>query len=71
MNITTIKKFVVENMGVSHRFLYKGNRNQNEEFEGIITKSFPAIFVIEVVGDGSIKSFSYNDLIIGNLKILS
>ena len=70
MNIDIAKKIVEENLFVNHKFLYKGNRNQNEEFSGRISKMFPAIFIIEL--DNSIKkAYSYNDLLIGNIKILS
>lgn len=69
MNINVAKKFVLENMKKKYKFLYKGSRNQNEEFIGVITKMFPAIFIIELP-DNTIKSFCYSDLVIGNLKII-
>lgn len=70
MNIDYARKIVKDNLLIQQKFLYKGSRNQNEEFIGVITKMFPAIFIIEL-NDSSIKSFSYNDLLIGNLRILT
>ena len=55
---------------MEHHFLYKGSRNQNEDFQGIITKMFPAIFIIELP-NSVIKAFCYSDLLIGNLKIVA
>lgn len=69
MNINVAKKIVLENLKKRHRFLYKGSRNQNEEFIGSITKMFPAVFIIELA-DKSVKSFCYSDLLIGNLRII-
>ena len=70
MNIDIAKRIVKENLYKKHKFLYKGNRNQNEMFFGTISKMFPAIFIIEV-DSSSVKAFSYSDLLIGNIKILS
>jgi len=70
MNQDTIRKIVKENIGVEHKFLYRGCRNQNEEFFGKIKKCFYSIFLIEL-SDGSVKSFSYNDFGIKNIKIIS
>ncbi len=69
MNIDVAKRVVKSNLLVRNRFLYKGNRNQNEEFIGTISKMFPAIFIIEL-DNSVIKSFSYSDLLVGNLKII-
>lgn len=70
MNINYAKNIVRENMLKKHTFLFRGSRNQNEEFRGTIKKMFPAIFIIELEND-VVKSFSYSDLLIGNLKIVS
>jgi uncharacterized protein Veg len=68
MNKNTAKSFVFNNLNVRHKFIYKGMRNQNEEFYGVICNMYPAIFLIKL-DDGSIKSFSYNDIIINNIII--
>lgn len=59
------------NMLVSKKkkFIFHGSRNQNEEFVGVITKLYPAIFLIELE-DGQRKTYSYNDVLIGNLEII-
>ena len=69
MNLNQIKKYIQSIVGEKHVFLYKGIRNQNEKFEGVITKTFPSIFIIEL-SNGKILSFNYNDFIIKNIKIL-
>ena len=68
MNLDTIKKSVFDKIGKKYHFIYKGSRNQIEEFDGVITKCYPSIFIIELE-DGTCKSFSYNDFIIKNIKI--
>jgi len=70
MNKNRLKEEVAKNINCNHYFLYKGCRNQNEKFYGKIIKCFHSIFIIELL-DGSLKSFSYNDYGIGNIKILS
>lgn len=69
MILSKIKKLISDNIGVKHKFVFHGTRNQNEEFFGIITKVFPAIFLIEL-DNGQIKAYSYNDFLIGNLEII-
>lgn len=69
MNLDQAKKQIYKELNVFHKFCYYGNRNQNEEFEGTIIKTFPSVFIIKLV-DGSIKSFSYNDFIISCIKII-
>lgn len=68
MNINYIKNKILSLIDTGHRFVYKGNRNQIEEFYGFIEKCYSRIFIIKM-NDGKIKSFSYNDVIIGNLII--
>ncbi len=69
MNINYIKNNFFKLMNCNHSFIYKGNRNQVEKFNGAINKCYSRIFLIKLL-DGSIKSFSYSDVIIGNLEIL-
>lgn len=69
MNINHIKRKVFNEVMVKHFFIYKGNRNQIEKFNGIIYKCYSRIFIIKLF-DGRIKSFSYSDIMIGNLEIL-
>ena len=70
MNQNYIKSIVRNNINIEHKFFYRGCRNQNEEFIGKIIKCYHSIFLIQLI-DGSIKSFSYNDFGINNIKIIS
>ena len=70
MNLDAVKTRVKSYLGEHHRFIYKGVRNQIEEFDGVITKCYPSIFIIET-DNHVIKSFTYNDFIIRNIKIVS
>ena len=65
--IDKIKDNIVSLKGKKIKFRYNGSRNQIEEFEGIITNCYNFVFIIDV---GNInKSFSYSDVLIGNLDI--
>lgn len=70
MNLDRAKEMVKENVGLNLKFIYRGARNQIEEFEGKIIKCYPAIFIIET-DNHIIKSFTYNDFIIKNIKFIS
>ncbi len=70
MNLNSAKMMIRDLVGKRKCFLYRGARNQNEKFNGVIIKCFSSIFLIET-DDGFIKSFSYNDFIINNIKIIS
>ncbi len=69
MILDRVKQYVSDNVGVSHKFVFYGARNQNEEFNGVITKVYPAVFVI-ILDNGQTRSYSYNDVLISNLKIV-
>lgn len=69
MIINKIKERISNDIGVRHKFVFHGSRNQNEEFFGIVSKIFPAIFTIEL-DNGQIRTYSYNDVLISNLEIL-
>ena len=69
MNLNKIRDIIKTYMGKEHKFIYKGTRNQIEEFTGTITNCFPSIFIIETTS--GIKSFSYNDFIIKSIKIIN
>jgi len=65
--INNIKGKLEPLVGKKIKFRYNGSRNQIEEFEGIITKCYNYVFVINV---GTInKSFSYSDILMGILEI--
>lgn len=69
MNLNYIRNKIFLLLNQRYSFIYKGNRNQIERFVGSIEKCYSRIFVIRVLDD-SIKTFSYSDIIIGNLEIL-
>ena len=69
MMINKIRERVRSNIGKKNRFVFFGNRNQVEEFEGIMSECYNAVFIIELF-DKQVRSFSYSDLLIGSLKIL-
>ncbi len=69
MNLDTARNKVKSYLGIHLKFIYKGARNQIEEFEGKIINCYKSIFIIETDNHG-IKSFTYSDFIIKNIKIL-
>lgn len=70
MNLDIIKKKVNGYLNKEANFVYKGSRGQNERFNGSIVKLYPRIFVIKTNKD-VIKSFSYSDFAIGNIRIIT
>lgn len=70
MNLGIAKNKVKSYLGLHHKFIYRGARNQIEEFEGKIINCYQSIFIIET-DDHIIKSFTYNDFIIKNIKIVA
>ena len=69
MNLNYIRNKIFLLLNHRYSFIYKGNRNQIERFVGVIEKCYSRIFIIRLF-DGSIKTFGYSDIIIGNLEIL-
>ena len=68
MNLKYVRNKILLLLNQGYSFVYKGNRNQIESFTGTIEKCYSRIFIIRS-NDQSIKSFSYSDIIIGNLEI--
>lgn len=69
MNIEKVKQYVIKNKNLEHKFIFHGSRNQNDEFNGTISAYYPAIFTI-ISENSNIRSFSYIDLLIGNLEVV-
>lgn len=69
MTVDKIKSFVKSNMNQPINFRFNGSRNQIEEFTGKIVNIYKSIFIIEVDGTVVTKSFSYTDILIGNLEL--
>lgn len=70
MNLDRVREKVLEHVGKHTKFIYKGSRNQKEEFMGVIIKCFSHIFIIKT-DSGQIKSFTYNDFIIKTIRMMS
>ena len=69
MMISKIKEQVKECLGKKKTFVFNGSRNQIDKFDGVITAMYPGIFVI-TLETGSVRSYSYSDLLISNLEII-
>lgn len=69
MNIEKVRDRINLYKGKTISFRFNGNRNQIEEFSGTITDTYPSIFIVKVVDNGIVKSFSYNDVLIHKLVI--
>ena len=69
MMIDKVKNLVLDKLEIERKFVFHGSRNMLDEFTGKIIGIYPAIFTI-LDSNGVLKSFSYSDLLIGNLEIL-
>ena len=67
--LSKIKKKLEEYVGQKKKFQFNGSRNLVEEFDGQILALYSNIFVIKLE-TGSVRSYSYNDLLVGTLSIL-
>ena len=69
MNVDKVRDEVKSQEGKILHFKFNGSRNQIQEFDGEIIETYHSIFVVKLVDDNNIKSFSYNDLITSSLEI--
>ena len=67
MNIELIKKELKSNLNKKVIVTVYGLRNKISHYEGILYKTYPNIFTI--IENGKERSFTYNDYIIGDVKI--
>ena len=67
MNINLIKEKINNNLNKKVIVTVYGMRNKVTRYEGVLYKTYPNIF--SILEDGGEKSFSYNDYIIGDIKI--
>lgn len=67
MNIDLIRKKIKDNLNRKVIITVHGMRNKVTRYEGVLYKTYPNIF--SIIEDGIEKSFSYNDYIIGDVKI--
>ena len=69
--ISKIKEKLTNEIGKPFHFKFNGARNQIEEFDGYIEKTYNFIFTIKTIGEKEkIKSFTYSDILIENLEII-
>ena len=69
MNIEKIKDRIDLCKGKIVNFRFNGTRNKIEEFTGIITNTYPSIFIVKNINNEELKSFSYSDVLIRKLII--
>ena len=69
MMISKIKDYVNTNKGKEINFRLNNGRNQIVNFKGIIISVHQAIFTVKLLDSDVLKSFSYTDILIGNLVI--
>jgi len=70
MNLDKIKHNLESKKGKTLYFRFNGARNQTEEFEGKVIKTYHFVFLVEMSNDNkSIKSFSYTDVLTESLEI--
>ena len=67
MNIDLIRKKIEDNLNKRVIVSVHGLRNKVTRYEGTLYKTYPNIF--SIIENGTEKSFSYNDYIIGDVKI--
>ena len=71
MTIEKVRDKVYSYKGKNLKFRFNGSRNQIEEFEGTIINTYDAVFIIRLQDNQRIKSFSYSDMLIKKLVVLS
>ena len=69
MNIEKVKDRINLYKGKVIKFKFNGTRNKIEEFSGTIVDTFPSIFIVKVIDNNIVKSFSYSDVLIHKLII--
>lgn len=67
MNIDLARQKIESNLNKKVRVTVYGLRNKVSRYEGILYKNYPNIF--SIIENGIEKSFSYNDYIMGDVKI--
>ena len=67
MNINIVKEEIKSNINRKVSISVFGLRNRVNKYEGVIYKVYPNIFTVLI--DGEEKSFTYRDVITGEVKI--
>lgn len=69
MTIEKVKNKINLYKGKTKNFKFNGTRNKIEEFSGMIVDTYPSIFIVKVIDNNIVKSFSYSDVLIHKLVI--
>lgn len=67
MNINIVKEEIAKRINSKVSISVYGLRNRINKYDGIIYKVYPNIFTVLI--DGDEKSFTYRDVITGEVKI--
>ncbi len=69
MNKDIVREKLERIKGKNNHFRFNGSRNRIEEFDGVVTCTYPAIFIIKD-DELKLRAFSYNDVITSSLEII-
>lgn len=61
------KNFIKNNIGTRVLIKVMGIRNRNEMIDGRISECYPNVFIVQT--DTSKRSFTYTDVLIGNILV--
>lgn len=70
MMLDKIKLFVRNNINKTICIRVNGSRNQVEEFSGKIIGAYNSIFIVRDYNLNRNKSFTYSDVLIGNVEFI-
>lgn len=68
-NTESIKNALKPHLGKKVKIKYNLGRNKFETYEAKIIKIYNCVFLIELISNKNIKSFSYADIITKTIKI--
>lgn len=69
MTLREIKSFINNNIGKKVLIKYNLGRNKYEKYDVIIKDAYDNIFIVQLVENNIIKSFSYSDVLTKTIKI--
>lgn len=69
MTVTEIKQNLNDHLGEKVHIKYHLGRNKIEEYEVLIKDLYTHIFLVELLENQEIKSFSYTDVITKTIRI--
>ena len=69
MNIDKVRNKINSYKGQTLQFRFNGSRNQIEEFSATIIDTYPSVFIVKVLENSLVKSFSYSDVLIRKLVV--